>query len=293
MIPDVSSPLPDLQNQQDTRGVPLDKVGIKGYELPFTVLTKDNGMQQTAGKVSLYTSLNEEVKGANMSRYSQVVSKALAKGHISIHAIKDMLEACKNRLGSTESYVTAKFPFFLKKKAPISGVESYSKYPAILDGRDTVRDGLRLFVTVSVQYMSLCPCSRQMSAMGTDEKGETYGKGAHNQRSTGTLTVSLKDVSLDNPDGFVWLEDLISIVESCASCPIYNALKRPDEQYVTEASYRNPKFVEDVARDVALILQQEEWVKRVNGFCFVTEHHESIHQYDAVCVKRGGEVYIP
>ena len=293
MIPDVSSPLPDLQNQQDTRGVPLDKVGIKGYELPFTVLTKDNGIQQTAGKVSLYTSLNEEVKGANMSRYSQVVSKALAKGHISIHAIKDMLEACKNRLGSTESYVTAKFPFFLKKKAPISGVESYSKYPAILDGRDTVRDGLRLFVTVSVQYMSLCPCSRQMSAMGTDEKGETYGKGAHNQRSTGTLTVSLKDVSLDNPDGFVWLEDLISIVESCASCPIYNALKRPDEQYVTEASYRNPKFVEDVARDVALILQQEEWVKRVNGFCFVTEHHESIHQYDAVCVKRGGEVYIP
>jgi GTP cyclohydrolase I len=293
MIPDVSSPLPDLQNQQDTRGVPLDKVGIKGYELPFTVLTKDNGIQQTAGKVSLYTSLNEEVKGANMSRYSQVVSKALAKGHISIHAIKDMLEACKNRLGSTESYVTAKFPFFLKKKAPVSGVESYSKYPAILDGRDTVRDGLRLFVTVSVQYMSLCPCSRQMSAMGTDEKGETYGKGAHNQRSTGTLTVSLKDVSLDNPDGFVWLEDLISIVESCASCPIYNALKRPDEQYVTEASYRNPKFVEDIARDVALILQQEEWVKRVNGFCFVTEHHESIHQYDAVCVKRGGEVYIP
>jgi GTP cyclohydrolase I len=228
-----------------------------------------------------------------MSRYSQVVSKALAKGHISIHAIKDMLEACKNRLGSTESYVTAKFPFFLKKKAPVSGVESYSKYPAILDGRDTVRDGLRLFVTVSVQYMSLCPCSRQMSAMGTDEKGETYGKGAHNQRSTGTLTVSLKDVSLDNPDSFVWLEDLISIVEGCASCPIYNALKRPDEQYVTEASYRNPKFVEDVARDVALILQQEEWVKRVNGFCFVTEHHESIHQYDAVCVKRGGEVYIP
>jgi GTP cyclohydrolase I len=293
MIPDVSSPLPDLQNQQDTRGVPLDKVGIKGYELPFTVLTKDNGAQQTAGKVSLYTSLNEEVKGANMSRYSQVVSKALAKGHISIHAIKDMLAACKNRLGSTESYVTAKFPFFLKKKAPVSGVESYSKYPAILDGRDTFRDGLRLFVTVSVQYMSLCPCSRQMSAMGTDEKGEVYGKGAHNQRSTGTLTVSLKDVDLSDPDSFVWLEDLISIIESCASCPIYNALKRPDEQYVTEASYRNPKFVEDVARDVALILQQEEWVKRINGFCFVTEHHESIHQYDAVCVKRGGEIYIP
>jgi len=292
MIPDVSS-LPDLQNQHDTRGVPLDKVGIKGYEVPFTVLTKSNGVQQTAGKVSLYTSLNEEVKGANMSRYSQVVSKALDKGYISIHAIKDMLGACKHRLGSSESYVTAKFPFFLKKKAPVSGVESFSKYPAILEGRDTVRDGLRLFVTIGVQYMSLCPCSRQMSVVGTDEKGEVFGKGAHNQRSTGTLTVSLRDVNLDDSNAFVWLEDLIDIVENCASCPIWNALKRPDEQYVTEASYRNPKFVEDVARDVALILQKEEWVNRVNGFCFVTEHHESIHQYDAVCVKRGGEVYIP
>jgi len=292
MIPDVSS-LPDLQNQHDTRGVPLDKVGIKGYEVPFTVLTKNNGVQQTAGKVSLYTSLNEEVKGANMSRYSQVVSKALDKGYISIHAIKDMLEACKSRLGSSESYVTAKFPFFLKKKAPVSGVESFSKYPAILEGRDTVRDGLRLFVTIGVQYMSLCPCSRQMSVVGTDEKGEVFGKGAHNQRSTGTLTVCLRDVNLDDSNAFVWLEDLIDIIESCASCPIWNALKRPDEQYVTEASYRNPKFVEDVARDVALILQKEEWVTRVNGFCFVTEHHESIHQYDAVCVKRGGEIYIP
>jgi len=292
MIPDVSS-LPDLQNQHDSRGVPLDKVGIKGYEVPFTVLTKDNGVQQTAGRVSLYASLNEEVKGANMSRYSQVIGKALSKGHISIHAIKDMLSACKKHLVSSESYVKVQFPFFLKKKAPVSGVESFSKYPAILEGRDTLRDGLRLFVTVSVDYMSLCPCSKQMSVTGCNDCGDQVGKGAHNQRSMGTLTVSLREVSLDDPDTFVWLEDMIEVIESCASCPIFNALKRPDEQYVTEVSYSNPKFVEDVARDVALILQQEKWIQRVNGFCFVTEHHESIHQYDAVCVKRGGEVYIP
>jgi len=290
MIPDVSS-LPDLQNEKDERGVPLDKVGIRGYEVPFPILTRDGGVQQTAGRISLYVSLNEEVKGANMSRYSQVVSKALEKGCVSVDAVKDMLQACKEKLGSRESYVKVNFPFFLKKKAPVSGVESFSRYHSIIEGRDTDRDGLRLFITTAVEYMSLCPCSKKMSVVGKDDSDEEYGKGAHNQRSMGTVTVSLRDVSGSRP--IVWIEDLIEVVESCASCPIFNTLKRPDEHFVTEASYRNPKFVEDAARDVALILQTREWQDRVNGFLFITEHHESIHQYDAVCVKRGGAVYIP
>lgn len=290
MIPDVSN-LPDLQNEKDERGVSLDKVGIRGYEVPFPVLMRGGGVQQTAGRISLYVSITEEVKGANMSRYSQVVSKALEKGCVSVDAVKDMLAACKERLGSCESYVKVNFPFFLMKVAPVSGVESFSRYHSIIEGRDTDRDGLRLFVTTAVDYMSLCPCSKKMSVTCCDETGEECGKGAHNQRSLGTVTVSLRDVSGSRP--IVWIEDLIEVVESCASCPIFNTLKRPDEQFVTEASYRNPKFVEDVARDVALILQRRDWQDKINGFLFVTEHHESIHQYNAVCVKRGGAVYIP
>jgi len=293
VIPDVSN-LPDMQNEQDTRGIALDKVGIRGYEIPFRVMTRGGGVLETTGRVSLYTSLNEEVKGTNMSRYSQVVEKALAKGYISINAVKDMLAACKAKLNSEESYVKINFPYFVKKKAPVSEYESFSKYPAILEGRDTKRDGLRLFVTVFVEYTSLCPCSKKMSVHTHNNEGEEIGLGAHNQRSVGKVTVSLKDVERVHPmNGFVWLEDIIELVENCASCPIFNTLKRPDEQYVTERAYRNPKFVEDVARDVALVLQTEEWSKKINGFLFVTEHQESIHQYNAVCIKRGGEIYIP
>lgn len=292
VIPDVAN-LPDIQNEVDTRGIPLDKVGIRGYEAPFKVRVKDNGVQQIVGKFDIYCSLNAETKGANMSRFSQVVKKALDKDAISINAVVDMLEACKERLKAEEAYVRVDFPYFLKKRAPVSGEESYSRYRCVLEGRDTRKRGLELFITTYVDYMSLCPCSREMSAVGNDELGDVIGKGAHNQRSVGTLTISLRDPLFRDESSFVWLEDLIQLVEAQSSCPIWNTLKRPDEMYVTEVSYRNPKFVEDVARDVATELQSEEWKSRVNGFIFISEHQESIHQYNATCVVRGGEVYIP
>jgi len=292
VIPDVSA-LPDIQNERDTRGIALDKVGVRGYKAPFGILIKNDGVQNTVGEFDIYCSLNSETKGANMSRFSQVINKALEKA-VSIHAVFDMLKACQERLKSSESYVRVDFPYFMKKKAPVSKTESYSQYRCILEGRDTDKRGLELFVTVYVEYMSLCPCSRDMSACGHDDCGDVVGKGAHNQRSMGMITVSLTDASLSDPERFVWLEDLIELVERHASCPIWNTLKRPDEMWVTEASYKNPKFVEDVARDVAKeLIGQESWAKRVNGFIFISEHHESIHQYDASCVVRGGEVYIP
>jgi len=291
VIPDATlSTLPDLQNEPDTRGVPLDKVGIRGYETPFKVLTKNNDVQDTVGKFDIYCNLGEEVKGANMSRFSQVISKALEKGNISMYAVLDMLAACKERLKASESFVRVDFPYFLEKTAPVSGVKSFSRYRSILEGRDTRKAGLQLFLTTYVEYMSLCPCSKKMSLVEDDDQGGV-GRGAHNQRSTGIITVSLSDATLQNPEQFVWLEDLIDLVERQASCPIWNTLKRPDEQYVTEQSYKNPKFVEDVARDVSLELR--EWNDRVDGFIFISEHHESIHQYDAACVVRGGRVYIP
>lgn len=289
VIPDVAT-LPDLQNERDTRGVSLDKVGIRGYETPFKVLTKNNKVQDTIGKFDIYCNLGEEVKGANMSRFSQVISKALEKGAISMYAVIDMLAACKERLKASESFIRVDFPYFIEKAAPVSGVKSFSRYRSILEGRDTRRNGQELFLTTYVDYMSLCPCSKKMSLEKDDAQGGV-GRGAHNQRSVGTLTISLADSMLQNPEQFVWLEDMIDLIERHASCPIWNTLKRPDEKFVTEQSYKNPKFVEDVARDVSLELR--EWTDKVNGFIFISQHLESIHQYDAVCVVRGGKVYIP
>lgn len=273
--------LPDVQNSEDTRGVRLDKVGICDYRIPFAVYNKDGTLQQTVGTASLYTSLDAKVKGANMSRYSQVIEKAIRKG-VSINVIVEMVDVLRDRLQASESYAKIKFPFFIKKKAPVSEKESHVHYICTFEGRYTKRRGRELFIEVRVPYTSLCPCSKEMSLTA-----ESSGMGAHNQRSECRLTVSLKGW----PDlETVWLEDLVALVEEQASCPIWNTLKRADEKWVTEHAYNNPKFVEDVARDVALKLDE---LNNINGYTIVVEHYESIHQSNAVCVKRGGEVYIP
>jgi len=285
----VKEELPDLQNEQDTRGVALEKVGISGYEVPFTVTQRDGTGQSVVGKFSIYCSIGSETKGANMSRFSQVASKAITRaagnGGIGIAILQDMLKACKTKLESDDSYVRIKFPFFVKRQAPISKEESFVKYDCQLVGHD-VNGTAQIMAEVAVTYMSLCPCSRGMSIYDHDHE---LGKGAHNQRSIGKLQVSFEQDENGNivePRSF---EELVDIIEAQASCPIFNTLKRPDEQYVTERSYDNAKFVEDVARDVALEVQE---LSGINGWRFVTTHQESIHQYNAVCVKRGGDVYI-
>lgn len=272
--------LPDVQNSEDTRGVKLDKVGICDYQIPFAVFNKDGSVQNTVGTASVYTSLDPEVKGANMSRYSQIIEKAIQK-KMSMSAIVDMLDILQTKLEARESYAKIKFPFFIKKKAPVSGVESHAYYICTFEGRNTEKKGRQLFMEVRAQYTSLCPCSKQMSLVN-----DVAGEGAHNQRSECIVTVSLKDWGNET----LWIEDLVQLIEEEASCPIWNSLKRPDEKYVTERAYKNPKFVEDVARDVSLRLDK---VTSINGFTIVVQHFESIHQSNAVCIKRGGSVYIP
>ena len=283
-----STGLPDLQNQEDTRGVHLPKVGIRNYRTPLTVLTKDGDVQNTTAAFSLYTNVSEEVKGSNMSRFSQTIEKALKHGEsVSVKVIKEIVYIMREKLGSTDAYCKIRFPFYVKKKAPTTDNWAWSVYDSCLEARligSGEKDDYHLFVSTDVDYMSVCPCSKEMSLVGTNEDG-AFGRGAHYQRSIGRLTVHAH-----NPAEVVWLEDMIKVVEDQASCPIYNVLKRPDEKYVTEHGYKNSKFTEDVSRDVAIEMKD---FPNVDGFVFVSEHLESIHQYDAVSIVRGGEYHIP
>ena len=280
--------LPDLQNEKDTRGVHLPKVGIRNYRTPLAVLTKDGEIQHTTAAFSLYTNVSEEVEGSNMSRFSQTIEKALEHGRaISVDVVSEIVHIMREKLGSTDAYCKIRFPFHIKKKAPPTENWAWSVYDSCLEARLIGRDEgdeYHLFVSTDVEYMSVCPCSREMSLVGTDDDG-AFGRGAHYQRSVGRLTVHAED-----PTKIVWIEDMIKVVEEQASCPIYNVLKRPDEKYVTEQGYKNAKFTEDVSRDVAIAMKD---FQNVNGFVFVSEHLESIHQYDAISIVRGGAYYIP
>lgn len=281
---DIVDGLPDLQNSRDNRGEFIDKVGVRNIEVPIKIQRKDGQEMATTGVVSIYTSLSEEVKGANMSRYGQTLHKALENNSFSIDIVREMLYVLKDRLKSSDSYVKIKFPFFIKKKSPVTENYSWSPYHCILEGR-LRGDRLDFYLTTKVYVMSTCPCSKEMS-LEDPERG--IGRGAHYQRSLNTVTVHMKDYQ----NNLVWIEDLVELIERQGSCPIYNILKRPDEKFVTEAAYDNPKFVEDIVRDISIALKRE-MDNRVDGWVIVTNNEESIHTYDAVAVSRGGEHYIP
>jgi len=278
-----SKKLPDTQNEKDTRNVAIDKVGIRNFKAPFKVKQKDGNIQTTVAKISMYGSLNEKTRGTNMSRFAQTIMEAVDKD-ISVEFIDETLSVLKNVLESKDSYVKVRFPYFIKKAAPVTKtdkrgnpVTAYNTVECFLEG-EMVNDKKDVYLTCEIEYTSVCPCSKNMSLQ---DKEKDVGKGAHNQRSMCRVKVHLKD--------FFWIEDLVEIVESKASCQIYNVLKREDEQYVTEKAYANPKFVEDMVRDIAIELNKRT---EIDGYVVVNEHYESIHQYNAVAVTRGGTHYI-
>lgn len=255
--------LPDIQNERDERGVNIDWIGIEGYRVPFNVKTKNGtGKQTTVGEIDIFTNLSEKFKGANMSRYTEVIEDAVSKNLMSSDFIKEMLIACKNKLEAENSYIVVKFPYYLKRKAPVSEKVSHSVYDCNICG--VLEDGeIRTYLEVNVPYTSLCPCSREISKAG-----------AHNQRSNANIRVKFK-----NSNDYIFIEDIIIMVEEIASCPIWNSLKRPDEKYVTERAFENPMFVEDMIRDISLVLDKND---KVAGYKVKVRHFESIHQHNAV-----------
>ncbi len=249
-------PIEDVQATPDTRRIPIDKVGIKGIRHPVRVRDRSGGEQHTIATFDMFVTLPHDFKGTHMSRFVEILNDH--EYEITVNSFRVMLEEMTRLLEAESGYIQMSFPYFVNKAAPVSGVQSLMDYQVTLTG-GVENDGVAMRVKVVVPVTSLCPCSKAISDYG-----------AHNQRSH--VTVEAKT------DAFVWVEELIDIVESEASCELYGLLKRPDEKYVTERAYDNPKFVEDMVRDVAQRLNDDD---RIIAYVVESENFESIHNHSA------------
>jgi GTP cyclohydrolase I len=249
------SPIEDVQGRSDTRQIPINKVGIKDIYHPVKVKDRARGEQHTVANFNMYVNLPHNFKGTHMSRFVEILHN---EREISVDSFGKMLEEMTKLLDATAGHIEMTFPYFVMKKAPVSGVESLMNYQATIFGEH--RDGKTdVWLKVVVPTTSLCPCSKNISDYG-----------AHNQRSHITLTAKLNE--------HMWLEELIDVAEAEASCGVFGILKRPDEKYVTERAYDNPKFVEDTVRDVAVALNKDT---RVRAYVVESENFESIHNHSA------------
>ncbi|MGD8644547.1 MAG: GTP cyclohydrolase FolE2, partial [Chromatiales bacterium] len=240
----------------DTRRIPINKVGIKEIRHPVRVADRDGGEQHTIACFNMYVNLPHNFKGTHMSRFVEILNHH--EREITVQSFKDMLHEMTERLEAQAGHIEMAFPYFVNKAAPISGVQSLMDYEVTFIGE--IHDGTPMMrVKVVVPVTSLCPCSKKISEYG-----------AHNQRSHVTLNVRLRE--------FIWIEELIDLVESEASCELYGLLKRPDEKHVTERAYDNPKFVEDMVRDIAVQLNADD---RIGAYVVESENFESIHNHSA------------
>ena len=246
----------DVQGRPDTRRIPIDRVGIKDIYHPVRVKVRSGGEQHTIANFNMYVHLPHNFKGTHMSRFVEILNEH--EQEISVESFNAMLAQMTERLDSKAGHLEMTFPYFIMKKAPVTGVQSLLDYRATLAGE--LKDGrVETWLKVVVPVTSLCPCSKKISDYG-----------AHNQRSHVTIRVRIAE--------HVWLEDLIDIAEQEASCELFGILKRPDEKFVTERAYDNPKFVEDIVRDVAVRLNADD---RVRAYVLETENFESIHNHSA------------
>ena len=246
----------DVQGSADTRRIAIDKVGIKDIRHPVRVRDRSGVEQHTVATFNMYVYLPHNFKGTHMSRFVQILNHR--ERELSVESFKEMLAEMSGRLESEAGHIEMRFPFFVNKRAPVTGVESLLDYEVTFIGE--IRDShATLDIKVVVPVTSLCPCSKEISAYG-----------AHNQRSHVTVQVRTR--------GFVWIEELIEMVEREASSELFGLLKRPDEKYVTERAYDNPKFVEDMVRDVATRLNRDE---RIAAYIVESENFESIHNHSA------------
>jgi GTP cyclohydrolase I len=254
--PTVPNIIEDVQNTVDTRQIAIDKVGIKAIRHPVIVKDKSGGEQHTVAMFNMYVHLPQQFKGTHMSRFVEILN--MNEHAISIESFETILREMIKRLEAQSGHVEMTFPYFVNKAAPVSGVKSLLDYEVTFIG-EISHGKIDITVKVMVPVTSLCPCSKKISDYG-----------AHNQRSHVTVTALVND--------FIWIEDIIDLIEKEASCELYGLLKRPDEKYVTERAYDNPKFVEDMVRDVAAQLNAE---KRIVAYTVESENFESIHNHSA------------
>jgi len=249
----------DIQSMEDDRNVTIDKVGVTEIRYPITVDDRYNGTQHTIADLDIFVELPHHHRGTHMSRFLEVLNRYHNR---LISNLEEFLTEVKNVLEAERAYTVIRFPYFVKKQAPVSKIESLLSYNCYFEA--SINEEFELTLGVEVPITTLCPCSKAISEYG-----------AHNQRSYVSLEVSYNE--------FMWLEDLIDIVEKNASCEIYPLLKRVDEKYVTEKAYDNPVFVEDIVRNITVDLKKDS---RVESFVLESENMESIHNHNAyACVK--------
>jgi len=253
---DAKLPIPDVQATPDTRHLAIDRVGIKSIRHPVKVAERAGGVQHTIAMFNMYVGLPHHFKGTHMSRFVEILNAH--EREISPDTFRVMLREMVKKLEAQSGHVEMTFPYFVSKKAPVSGVQSLMDYEVTFIGE--IVDGVETFtLKVLVPVTSLCPCSKKIS-----------DRGAHNQRSHVTIAARI--------NAFVWIEELIDKVEKQASSELWGLLKRPDEKYVTEHAYDNPKFVEDMVRDIAADLNADA---RIEGYVVESENFESIHNHSA------------
>lgn len=246
----------DIQSSPDHRQLPINKVGIKNIRHPVRVRDRSGGEQHTIANFNMYVNLPHSFKGTHMSRFVELLNTQ--EREITVASFKDILAKMTATLSAESGHIEMSFPYFVNKTAPISGVQSLLDYEVMFIGE--INKGKAIMtIRVVVPVTSLCPCSKEISDYG-----------AHNQRSHVTVTAKT--------DGFIWIEELIDMIEEESSCEIYGLLKRPDEKYVTERAYDNPKFVEDMVRDVAARLNKDP---RIVAYTLESENFESIHNHSA------------
>ena len=247
----------DVQNERDERNIPIDKVGIKNLRYPIRVLDRQNGSQHTVASINMYVDLPERYKGTHMSRFVEMLH--LFRPEVSLKRITELLERMKEHLNAASAHIEVAFPYFIEKHAPISQAPGLMDYDCRFLGSSNHANKTDLVLEVIVPISSVCPCSKEISEVG-----------AHNQRGQVKLQARFKK--------FIWIEDMIDLVESAASCDVFSVLKRVDEKHVTEKGFTNPKFVEDIVRDIAAVLRED---RNITWFSVSAENFESIHNHSA------------
>ena len=245
----------DIQNEVDTREVPLKKVGVRNVKYPVSVLDKNNKVQSTTATVDLFVNLPHNFKGTHMSRFIEVFHKY--HKDISMQHFLDMLEEIRVKLDAEKAYGSIEFPYYIEKEAPVSKSKGIMEYNCSYEGK-VEAEARKFYVSVKVPIATLCPCSKAISEYG-----------AHNQRGFVNVKLLYSD--------FFWIEDVIAMIENCASTSLYSVLKRKDEKFVTEQAYDNPRFVEDVVREVYIGLKKMNF----KWFSVEAETEESIHNHNA------------
>ncbi len=245
----------DVQSQPDHRNLRIDKVGVKNISYPITVKDKAKGSQRTVASINMYVDLPKHHKGTHMSRFIEILSEY--RRQVSIENIPNILEEMKRRLNAQSAHMEITFPYFIEKEAPVSKAKGLMEYICTFKG--SVNKSKDLIVGLSVPVTTVCPCSREISDFG-----------AHNQRGEVRVQVRFKR--------FIWIEDLIDLVEKSASSEVFSMLKRADEKFVTEKGYMNPMFVEDLVREIAVKLDADD---NITWFSVDSENFESIHKHSA------------